>query len=246
MTPILEVSHLTKRFGGLVAVHDVTFNVAPSEVVGILGPNGAGKTTLYNLLTGFIGFDEGSVVFQGTPLKGMSPHKIAQMGISRTFQLCRPFVGMTVEENVRVGGLSQPVPAEGRNEHALRLLDEVGLANKADQPVEVLSYGDQRRLEIARALASSPKMLLLDEPFAGLGAGEIADLSALIRRIHSRTGVTVLLIEHKLHEFMKLVDRVIALDFGEMIADDIPDRIVTHPKVVEAYIGSAMSTEEFA
>ncbi len=243
MTPILEVSHLTKRFGGLTAVGDVSFSVAPSEVVGILGPNGAGKTTLYNLLTGFIPFDEGSVVFQARSLKGIAPHKIAQMGVARTFQLCRPFVGMTVEENVIVGGLSHPAPPEGRSRHALKLLDEVGLSEKTDSPVEVLSYGDQRRLEIARALASSPKLLLLDEPFAGLGSGEIADLSALIRRIHASTGVTVLLIEHKLHEFMKLVDRVIALDFGEMIADDIPARIVSHPKVIEAYIGSALDAE---
>ncbi|HWW47941.1 MAG TPA: ABC transporter ATP-binding protein [Xanthobacteraceae bacterium] len=244
MTTALEVKNLTKRFGGLTAVRDVSFTVAPSEVLGILGPNGAGKTTLYNLLTGFISFDEGSVVFEGNSLRGLPPHKIAKMGISRTFQLCRPFVGMTVEENVRVGGLSHPAPPEGRAAHALRLLEEVGLAHKAEEPVEVLSYGDQRRLEIARALASSPKMLLLDEPFAGLGSGEIAELSALIRKIHANSKVSILLIEHKLHEFMKLVDRVIALDFGELIADDIPERIVTHPKVIEAYIGSTADAED--
>lgn len=245
MTASLQVSHLTKRFGGLTAVRDISFSIAPSEVVGILGPNGAGKTTLYNLLTGFISFDEGSILFNDTSLQGIPPHRIAQMGISRTFQLCRPFVGMTVEENVRVGGLSRPAAPEGRAAHALRLLDEVGLAHKAHEPVEVLSYGDQRRLEIARALASSPKMLLLDEPFAGLGSGEIAELSALIRKIHGSTQVTILLIEHKLHEFMKLVDRVIALDFGELIADDIPERIVKHPKVIEAYIGSTSDAEDF-
>ncbi len=245
MTASLEVKNLTKRFGGLTAVRNVSFNIAPSEVVGVLGPNGAGKTTLYNLLTGFISFDEGSVKLDGKSLQGIAPHKIAQMGISRTFQLCRPFVGMSVEENVIVGGLSRPAQAEGRKAHALRLLDEVGLAHMANEPVEILSYGDQRRLEIARALASSPKLLLLDEPFAGLGSGEIADLSALIRKIHASTRVTVILIEHKLHEFMKLVDRVIALDFGELIADDIPERIVKHPKVIEAYIGSAADAEEF-
>ena len=245
MSASLEVSNLTKRFGGLTAVRDVSFSIAPSEIVGILGPNGAGKTTLYNLLTGFISFNEGSVLLNGRSIHGMPPHKIAQMGVARTFQLCRPFVGMTVEENVRVGGLSRPAPAEGRSAHALRLLDEVGLAHKANEPVEILSYGDQRRLEIARALASAPKMLLLDEPFAGLGSGEIADLSALIRKIHASTQMTVLLIEHKLHEFMKLVDRVIALDFGELIADDIPERIVRHPKVIEAYIGSTADAEQF-
>jgi branched-chain amino acid transport system ATP-binding protein len=244
MSALLEVRKLTKRFGGLVAVNDVSFDVQPGEVVGILGPNGAGKTTLYNLLTGFIPPDEGSVTFMGRPIRGMAPHRIVQLGISRTFQLCRPFVGMTVLENVKVGGLARPAAPEGRDAHARSLVEQVGLAGKEQMPVEVLAYGDQRRLEIARALAIEPKLLLLDEPFAGLGSGEIAELSALIRRIHAQTGLTVLLIEHKLHEFMKLVDRVIALDFGEMIADDVPERIVAHPRVIEAYIGgNAPDTE---
>jgi len=241
---ILEVEHLTKRFGGLTAVSDVSFTVRPGEIVGILGPNGAGKTTLYNLLTGFIPPDEGRVVFKGREIRGVAPHKIVRLGISRTFQLCRPFVGMTVLENVKVGSLAQPAPAQGREARARELIAQVGLAGKEDMAVEVMSYGDQRRLEIARALATGPKLLMLDEPFAGLGAGEIADLSALIRKIHAETGLTVLLIEHKLHEFMKLVDRVIALDFGEMIADDVPERIVAHPRVIEAYIGgNAPDTE---
>jgi len=241
---ILEVEHLTKRFGGLTAVSDVSFAVRPGEVVGILGPNGAGKTTLYNLLTGFIPPDEGRVSFMGREIRGLAPHRIVRLGISRTFQLCRPFVGMTVLENVKVGSLAQPAPPQGREARARELIAQVGLAGKEDMAVEVMSYGDQRRLEIARALATGPKLLLLDEPFAGLGAGEIADLSALIRKIHAETGLTVLLIEHKLHEFMKLVDRVIALDFGEMIADDVPERIVAHPRVIEAYIGgNAPDTE---
>ena len=244
MSNILEVEHLTKRFGGLTAVSDVSFAVRPGEVVGILGPNGAGKTTLYNLLTGFIPPDEGRVSFMGREIRGLAPHRIVRLGISRTFQLCRPFVGMTVLENVKVGSLAQPAPPQGREARARELIAQVGLAGKEDMAVEVMSYGDQRRLEIARALATGPKLLLLDEPFAGLGAGEIADLSALIRKIHAETGLTVLLIEHKLHEFMKLVDRVIALDFGEMIADDVPERIVAHPRVIEAYIGgNAPDTE---
>lgn len=244
MSNILEVEHLTKRFGGLTAVSDVSFTVRPGEVVGILGPNGAGKTTLYNLLTGFIPPDEGRVSFMGREILGLAPHRIVRLGVSRTFQLCRPFVGMTVLENVKVGSLAQPAPPQGREARARELIAQVGLAGKEDMAVEVMSYGDQRRLEIARALATGPKLLLLDEPFAGLGAGEIADLSALIRKIHAETGLTVLLIEHKLHEFMKLVDRVIALDFGEMIADDVPERIVAHPRVIEAYIGgNAPDTE---
>ena len=236
---LLEVSQLNKHFGGLHAVRNVSFSVERGEIVGILGPNGAGKTTLYNLLTGFIAPDPGArVVFQGRSLLGLAPHRIAALGVSRTFQLCRPFIGMSVLENVIVGALGS---ARGRgadlDARALELLARVGLAGKERAPVDVLSYGDQRRLEIARALAAKPALLLLDEPFAGLGSGEIEDLSALIRQVHAADGLTVVLIEHKLREFMRLVDRVIALDFGEIIAQGSPEYIVQHPAVVEAYIG---------
>jgi branched-chain amino acid transport system ATP-binding protein len=168
----------------------------------------------------------------------LAPHKIARLGISRTFQLCRPFVGMTVRENVIVGALGS---ARGRgadlDSRARALLKSVGLAGKEEVPVDVLSYGDLRRLEIARALAAQPTLLLLDEPFAGLGSGEIADLSALIRTLHAEQHLTVLLIEHKLREFMQLVQRVIVLDFGAVIAQGTPDEVVRHPAVIEAYVG---------
>jgi branched-chain amino acid transport system ATP-binding protein len=245
MSALLEVSDLNKHFGGLHAVRNVSFTIAPGEIVGILGPNGAGKTTLYNLLTGFIPSDSGSILFKGRSLRGMAPYRIAGLGISRTFQLCRPFVGMTVLENVVVGGLG--MQGENRNDleaRARELLEQVGLAGKAGLPVETLSYGDQRRLEIARALAAKPALLLLDEPFAGLGSGEIADLSALIRKVHAEQGLTVMLIEHKLHEFMRLVGRVIALDFGEVIAAGSPEYIVRHPAVIEAYIGRGNEPEQ--
>jgi branched-chain amino acid transport system ATP-binding protein len=239
MSALLEVTGLNKHFGGLHAVKDMSFSVEPGEIVGILGPNGAGKTTLYNLLTGFIAPDPGAtVLFEGRSLLGVAPHRIAGRGISRTFQLCRPFVGMSVLENVIVGALGSK-----RSRHtnldamAQGLLERVGLAGKQGVPVEVLSYGDQRRLEIARALAAKPALLLLDEPFAGLGSGEIAELSTLIRQVHAAEGLTVLLIEHKLREFMRLVGRVIALDFGEIIAQGTPEEIVQHPAVIEAYIG---------
>jgi branched-chain amino acid transport system ATP-binding protein len=236
---LLEVRELNKHFGGLHAVRNVSFDLQPGEIVGILGPNGAGKTTLYNLLTGFIAPDAGGTVcFDGRPLLGMAPHRIAGLGISRTFQLCRPFVGMSVVENVVVGALGpRRKPGADLQAQAMSLLEQVGLDGKEQQPVESLSYGDQRRLEIARSLAARPRLLLLDEPFAGLGSGEIAELSALIRRVHDEQGLTVLLIEHKLHEFMRLVRRVIALDFGEVIAEGTPEEIVRHPAVVEAYIG---------
>ena len=245
MSALLEVANLNKHFGGLHAVKDVSFTVEPGEIVGILGPNGAGKTTLYNLLTGFIAPDPGAtVLFEGSSLLGVAPHRIAGRGISRTFQLCRPFIGMSVLENVIVGALgSKRGQGADLDARAQALLGRVGLAGKEGVPVEVLSYGDQRRLEIARALAAKPALLLLDEPFAGLGSGEIADLSALIRQVHADEGLTVLLIEHKLREFMRLVGRVIALDFGEVIAQGSPEDIVRHPAVIEAYIGRSDPVE---
>ena len=239
MAALLEVANLNKHFGGLHAVKNVALSIERGEVVGILGPNGAGKTTVYNLLTGFIAPDPGAtIVFQGRNLVRLPPFRIAASGISRTFQLCRPFVGLSVLENVIVGALgSRGADGADLEARARKLLAQVGLAGKEGVPVEVLSYGDQRRLEIARALAARPALLLLDEPFAGLGSSEIADLSALIRRVHAEEGLTVVLIEHKLREFMRLVDRVVALDFGEVIAEGLPDEIVRNPAVIEAYIG---------
>jgi branched-chain amino acid transport system ATP-binding protein len=234
---LLDVKQLNKRFGGLHAVRDVNLQVRRGEIVGILGPNGAGKTTLFNLLTGFIPTDEGSVNFQGRSILGMKPHRIVNLGVERTFQLCRPFVGMSVIENVLVGSLGPRVTEVDLGARAMHLLSEVGLAEKADTPSELLSYGDLRRLEIARALATDPELLLLDEPFAGLGSAEIESISALIRKLHAEKNLTILLIEHKLREFMQLVSRVVALDFGEVIAEGVPAEIVSHPRVIEAYIG---------
>ncbi|HET8745324.1 MAG TPA: ABC transporter ATP-binding protein [Ramlibacter sp.] len=248
MSALLEVENLNKRFGGLHALRDFACTIRRGEIVGILGPNGAGKTTLYNLLTGFIPPDPGArIVFDGHSLLGLPPYRIAARGISRTFQLCRPFAGLTVLENVVVGALGlqrergADLQARGRE-----LLARVGLAGREEVPVAVLSYGDQRRLEIARALAARPRLLLLDEPFAGLGSGEMAELSALIRQVHAQEGLTVVLIEHKLREFMSLVQRVIALDFGAVIAQGTPEEIVRNPAVVEAYIGRDADVAEAA
>jgi branched-chain amino acid transport system ATP-binding protein len=234
---LLSVKNLDKRFGGLHAVKDVSLEVQKGDILGILGPNGAGKTTLYNLLTGFIKPDNGEVLLEGQPLLGLPPHKVVGLGVARTFQLCRPFVGLSVLENVMVGSLGPRVPAVDLTERARHLLAQVGLAGKEDSAAELLSYGDQRRLEIARALATEPRLLLLDEPFAGLGSGEIAALSELIRDLHKNQGLTILLIEHKLREFMQLVSHVVAIDFGQVIATGSPSEIVKNPKVIEAYIG---------
>ncbi|MBZ5605263.1 MAG: ABC transporter ATP-binding protein [Acidobacteriia bacterium] len=238
MTALLRVDRVTKRFGGLVAVKDVSFELQPGEITGVLGPNGAGKTTLFNLLTGFIAMDLGVAEFDGHSLGGLAPHRVVNLGLARTFQLCRPFRGMSVIDNVTVGCLAPRVRGEGGIEaRARRILGQVGLGAKAEALVDALPYGDLRRLEIARALATKPKLLLLDEPFAGLGSNEIEPLSQLIRRLHAEEGLTILIIEHKLREFMQLVRRVIAMDFGEIIAIGPPAEIVRHPRVVEAYIG---------
>ena len=182
---LLAVDGVTKRFGGLTAVKNVSFTMESGEITGILGPNGAGKTTLFNLLTGFIPADTGRIDFDGHAIRGLKPHRIVNRGLARTFQLTRPFFGMTVLENVVVGCLAPRVRGEGgpTEQRARDILGQVGLAHMADSLVDVLPYGDLRRLEIARALATRPKLLLLDEPFAGLGTSEIEPLAALIRRL---------------------------------------------------------------
>jgi branched-chain amino acid transport system ATP-binding protein len=238
MTALLEVERLNKRFGGMHAVRDVSFALEPGTITGVLGPNGAGKTTVFNLLTGFIPFDSGAAHLDGRPLAGLAPHRIVNLGLARTFQLARPFMGMTVLENAEVPCLAPRVRRFGHpRERAQALLDEVGLGDKAGLKVDVLPYGDLRQLEIARALATKPKLLLLDEPFAGLGAAEIGPLAGLIRRLHRSEGLTILIIEHKLREFMQLVETVIAMDFGEIVAVGDPAAIVRHPRVIEAYMG---------
>jgi len=243
VTALLEVDRLNKRFGGLHAVKDVSFALEPGSITGVLGPNGAGKTTLFNLLTGFLSPDTGAVHFDGHPLTGLKPHRIVNRGLARTFQLARPFLGMTVLENVEVACLAPSVRHAGHpRARAQRWLGEVGLGDKSGWPVDVLPYGDLRRLEIARALATRPKLLLLDEPFAGLGSREVEPLAALIRALHHSEGLTILIIEHKLREFMQLVEQVIAMDFGEIIAIDTPAAIVRHARVVEAYMGKAELT----
>jgi branched-chain amino acid transport system ATP-binding protein len=240
MTALLEVDGLNKRFGGLHAVKDVSFTLQTGSITGVLGPNGAGKTTMFNLLTGFIAFDTGTVNFDGHSLAGLAPHRIVNRGLARTFQLARPFIGMSVIENVEVACLAPRVRRSGSaSVRAQALVEQVGLGEKSQQLVDVLSYGDLRRLEIARALATRPKLLLLDEPFAGLGAVEIQPLADLIRALHRSEGLTILIIEHKLREFMQLVQEVIAMDFGEVVAIGTPAVIVRDPRVVEAYIGKA-------
>ena len=238
MTVLLEVNDVTKRFGGLTAVKNATFTLQKGELTGILGPNGAGKTILFNMLTGFMAPTSGAVTFNGEAVQGLAPYKVVNRGMARTFQLCRPFVGMNLLENVLVACMSPRAHQDhDKEERARHLLEQVGLGGRGAEPVETLPYGDLRRLEIARALATRPDLLLLDEPFAGLGSSEIEPLAQLIRRLHREENLTILLIEHKLREFMALVSRVIAMNFGEIIAVGPPEEIVKNPKVIEAYIG---------
>jgi len=238
--PILHVERLTKNFGGLAALSQVTLEIQPGEVVGIIGPNGAGKTTLFNLISGFLRPDSGNIVFRGESIAHKKPQEIVARGIARTFQIPRPFHNLKVVENVAVPLIvtkRRKGSGVSKLEIAHALLERVGLGGKKFMKAGDLSEGDLKRLELAKALATEPELVLLDEPFSGLSSTEIEGLVPLIREL-SEQGTTVLIVEHKLRELMKLVRRVVVLNFGQKIADGRPEEIAADKVVIEAYLGA--------
>ncbi|MBW2031386.1 MAG: ABC transporter ATP-binding protein [Deltaproteobacteria bacterium] len=233
---ILEVKGLTKAFGGLVAVNDLTFEMEKGEILGIIGPNGAGKTTLFNLVTGFCRPDKGAVFFNGEDITGLRPHEVCKRGLARTFQITQAFPNLTVLDNVRIGAYSHMTSGKEATAEALRILEFVGLWEKSNELASVLPIGHRKTLELARAMATRPELILLDEVVAGLNSKEANAMIENIRVIQKQ-GVSVLLIEHVMKAIMSLSDRIVVLHYGEKIAEGKPEEISVNEKVIEAYLG---------
>jgi branched-chain amino acid transport system ATP-binding protein len=235
---LLELSGLTKRFGGLLAVSNFDLGVEAGEIVGLIGPNGAGKTTVFHLIAGFHPPTAGDIRFKGSSIVGVKPHAICRLGLTRTFQIVQPFAGLSVIENVMVGALNREPDAAAARRSAADIVEFVGLGARRDAPARSLTLSDRKRLEIARGLATRPEMLLLDEAMSGLNPTEIDEIIALTRRIHAR-GVSLLIIEHVMQAIMALSHRLVVLHHGEKLAEGAPAEVARDRRVIEAYLGES-------
>ena len=238
---ILVLKGVTKRFGGLVAVDNVSFEVFEQEILGLIGPNGAGKTTLFNCITGVYKPEKGRIIFKGVDITGWPPHKVTKIGIARTFQVVKPFNELTVKENVMVGALFGrkygEISSDEAERKALEILEFLGLERKAELPAKSLNIHEKKTLEVARALAAEPELLLLDEALAGLTPKEIESMLEIIARIREEKKIAIIMVEHVMHAVMNIADRLVVLNYGRKIAEGSPEEIASNEEVVRAYLG---------